>query len=389
MTIAGGNVTVPQSTWKVALVLPKGDDDLSRVSCTTRTIAVIMPNVQGIRSNPWETYLTTVDAVEELSGYDLFSNLPVPFQNCIEPRKDGSAALPLVKGDQTITVTAPPALTYGDAPFALSASGGLSGNPVTFAASGACTSGGFNGATITLVAAGSCTVTASQAGSAAYNAAADVVQTWTIDKGAPLFSNLTAVTIESGTATVMLGGTVTLAPLVPTGTVTVTFNGGSQTAAVGSGGQFSASFATASLAPSATPYPIGYAYSGDINFTSAAGAGTVKVVDTTAPAIGSVSATQSVLSPPNHKMIDITIDYQVVEVASAPVCSLSVSSNEPVNGQGDGNTSADWQVLDAHHLQLRAEHAGGGSGRIYTIAVTCADPSGNRASRTTTVTVPK
>ena len=149
-TLANGNVTVPSSTWKVALVLTKDDgDDLSRVSCSTRTIAVIMPNLDNIRPNPWENYLTTVDAVETLTGYDLFSNLPEPYQQCIEAGTNGNNP-PLVKGDQTIDFPQPPDVTYGDAPITVSATGGESGNPVTFTASGSCTSGGLNGATITI-----------------------------------------------------------------------------------------------------------------------------------------------------------------------------------------------------------------------------------------------
>jgi DNA/RNA endonuclease G (NUC1) len=89
-TVANGHVTVPEKTWKVALVLPQGTNDISRVDCSTRTIAVIMPNVQGIRSNPWETYLTSVDAVETLTGYDFFSNLPEPIQRCVEAGVNGN-----------------------------------------------------------------------------------------------------------------------------------------------------------------------------------------------------------------------------------------------------------------------------------------------------------
>ena len=163
----------------------------------------------------------------------------------------------------------------------------------------------------------------------------------------------------------------------------------SQTAPVGPTGVFSANFATASLAPSGTPYQASFAYSGDTNFASVTGAGSVKVVDTTAPSIGSVSASRSVLSPPNHKMIDITIAYQVAEVTAAPVCSLSVFSNEALNGQGDGNTSIDWQVLGPNRVQLRSERAGAGNGRIYTITIRCTDGSGNTGSATTTVSVPK
>jgi endonuclease G len=89
-TIANGHVTVPEKTWKVALVLPKGEDDISRVTCGTRTIAVIMPNVQGIRNVPWETYITTVDEVEKLTGYDFFSNLPDAVENCVEAGTNGT-----------------------------------------------------------------------------------------------------------------------------------------------------------------------------------------------------------------------------------------------------------------------------------------------------------
>jgi len=89
-TVANGHVTVPSSTWKVALVLPKLDgDDIARVTAATRTIAVIMPNVQGIRTVDWQTYLTSVDAVESLTGYDLFSNIPEAIQNAIEAGVNG------------------------------------------------------------------------------------------------------------------------------------------------------------------------------------------------------------------------------------------------------------------------------------------------------------
>jgi endonuclease G len=91
MTLADGHVTVPAYTWKAALVIPKDDgDDIARVSCSSRTIAVIMPNTQGIRNDPWENFLTTVDAVESLSGYNLFSNLPEPIQRCVEAGTDGN-----------------------------------------------------------------------------------------------------------------------------------------------------------------------------------------------------------------------------------------------------------------------------------------------------------
>jgi endonuclease G len=90
-TIANGNITVPAFTWKVALVLPKAEgDDTARVTCSTRTIAVLMPNLDSIRPNTWQTYLTTVDNVEQQTGFNFFSNLPPAIQACIEAGTNGS-----------------------------------------------------------------------------------------------------------------------------------------------------------------------------------------------------------------------------------------------------------------------------------------------------------
>ncbi|PWK28659.1 DNA/RNA endonuclease G (NUC1) [Arcicella aurantiaca] len=87
-TIAGGKITVPAQTFKIAVILPNGDDDANRVSTSTRVIAIIMPNVQGIRTNDWRTYRTTVDAIEAATGYNFLSNVPTAIQNVIEAQVD-------------------------------------------------------------------------------------------------------------------------------------------------------------------------------------------------------------------------------------------------------------------------------------------------------------
>ncbi len=90
-TVANGHVTVPASTWKCALVLAKASgDDVARVTASTRTICVIMPNIQGIRNDDWHIYLKSVDQVETLTGFDLFSNVPPAIQNAIEAGVDGT-----------------------------------------------------------------------------------------------------------------------------------------------------------------------------------------------------------------------------------------------------------------------------------------------------------
>ncbi len=86
------------------------------------------------------------------------------------------------KANQTITDFAAIAnKTFGDDNFQVSATGGDSGEPVTFAATGDCT---VSGNTVHITGAGSCTVTASQAGNNNYFAAKDVAHTFSIEKAA-------------------------------------------------------------------------------------------------------------------------------------------------------------------------------------------------------------
>lgn len=102
-TLANGHVTVPQKTWKVALVLPAGESDVSRVTASTRTIAVIMPNTQGIRGDNWQKYIATVNQVEALTGYDFFSNVPATVQEAIESRLDPMNNATPVAVSQTVS----------------------------------------------------------------------------------------------------------------------------------------------------------------------------------------------------------------------------------------------------------------------------------------------
>jgi hypothetical protein len=116
------------------------------------------------------------------------------------------------------------------------------------------------------------------------------------------------------------------------------------------------------------------------------------MLETTPPIISSVSATPKVLTPPNHKMVAVTLSVAVTDNCDAAVlqsCHItSVSSNEPISGTGAGNSSPDWIITGNLTLRLRSERAGSGTGRVYTIDVQCTDNAGNSASGSTTVTVP-
>ena len=144
----------------------------------------------------------------------------------------------------------------------------------------------------------------------------------------------------------------------------------------------------------AGPYPLGTTNVTltikDSKGATAQASATVTVVDTTGPSITGASVTPDSFSPPNHRMVAVTVDYSTSDNCSSTVTSsLSVSSNEVVNSQGDGNTSPDWQVVDNHHVLVRAERSGNGSGRTYTIRIDAVDTAGNHTIKNMTVTVPK
>ena len=84
-TIANGAVTVPDSFWKVALILPNGSDDINRVSTSTRVLAINVPNDQNISTN-WRDFRTSINAIENLTGYDLFENIPNSIESILEAR---------------------------------------------------------------------------------------------------------------------------------------------------------------------------------------------------------------------------------------------------------------------------------------------------------------
>ena len=116
---------------------------------------------------------------------------------------------------------------------------------------------------------------------------------------------------------------------------------------------------------------------------------TVTVVDEGAPKISSVTASPNKLWPPNHKMVPVVLAIDATDNCDLkPVCQIiSVESNEPVDGLGDGNTVPDWVITDDLTVKLRAERSGAGYGRAYTIAVECTDSSENCSTDTVMVTV--
>lgn len=115
----------------------------------------------------------------------------------------------------------------------------------------------------------------------------------------------------------------------------------------------------------------------------------VIVKDTTPPTIGNLVASPNALWPPNHKMALVTVEGSVLDNCDeVPTCHISsVSSDEPEDGLGDGDTSPDWEITGDLTVNLRAERSGAGDGRVYTLGVACDDFAGNSATGIVDVTV--
>lgn len=120
---------------------------------------------------------------------------------------------------------------------------------------------------------------------------------------------------------------------------------------------------------------------------------TVAVVDTTPPEL-EVTVTPQALWPPNHKLVDVEFTVTVADVCDADATweLVGVTSNEPDNGLGDGDTGNDIQGADIGtadtSISLRSERGGLGTGRIYTATFMAADCAGNSSFAEVNVYVP-
>lgn len=78
-------VPIADSCFKIIVVLDR-DKGLKEVNKSTQIIAVMMPNQTGIRKVDWKNYLTSIDRIENSTGYDFLNALPVSIQKEIEAR---------------------------------------------------------------------------------------------------------------------------------------------------------------------------------------------------------------------------------------------------------------------------------------------------------------
>jgi hypothetical protein len=126
---------------------------------------------------------------------------------------------------------------------------------------------------------------------------------------------------------------------------------------------------------------------------------TTITVTSVAPPTGTLTVTPGVLWPPNHKLVTVAATITLLADPKATVKLISITSSEPDNGLGDGDTAVDIQTIngrpistvygtDVRSFKLRAERSGRGPGRTYTITYQLSNSSGT-TTLTARVLVPR
>jgi hypothetical protein len=128
------------------------------------------------------------------------------------------------------------------------------------------------------------------------------------------------------------------------------------------------------------------------NYNTIPGLEVVTTIPSTnrAPTCSNATLSAQRLWPANHQMIPVTIgnitdpdgDVLVVEI-------LAIEQDEPIKGLGSGDTSPDAIIGNGGQLQLRAERAGQGNGRVYVVSFVATDPAGLNCTSLLRTQVPK
>ena len=346
-----GKIVIPTSTWKVAVIMPH-DQGLADIHDyrDLEVIAVNMPNDPGVRNVPWETYKTTVDAIEAASGYDLLALLPDGIERIVEANDH-----------------APTASAGG--PYA-----GVEGTPVPFSAAGSTDPDGDilayrwdfgDGATGTDAAPGHAYA---DNGSYAvqvivtdpYGAADTAATTVTVDNAPPVITSLTTPTAA---VTVGTPATVGVAFTDPGGadthTITVSWGDGVTTTGL------SHAYSAAGL------YVVSATVRDDDGGEDTRVATSFIVVYD--PGAGFVTGSGWFGPSSDKAKFDLAVKYKGGDISSDAFVSLEQT------GLSFSSASVEWLVLQPGRAKVRGTGRLGGSSAIYDFLVTAvAGPDGVR-----------
>jgi len=152
-------------------------------------------------------------------------------------------------------------------------------------------------------------------------------------------------------------------------------------------------------APNLFPFGCGVGQATTVNFTatdecsnSSVDSSTVTVTDTTPPEVTCEVDLDS-LWPPNHMLVDVGFEFTTDDLCDTNPLDIDItvtSDEDPALETGSGGSfhCPDATVQEDHTVLLRAERAGTGDGRIYTVTIEATDSCGNVGSCSVPVKVP-
>jgi hypothetical protein len=109
----------------------------------------------------------------------------------------------------------------------------------------------------------------------------------------------------------------------------------------------------------------------------------------TTPPFATLRLSPGVLWPPDHRLVPVTAELEASDDGGVvTVEGPFVTSSEPVDATGDGDTAPDWVVDSTYQIRVRAERSGPHRGRVYTLTYVVRDQAGNSVTVNATISVP-
>jgi large repetitive protein len=245
---------------------------------------------------------------------------------------------------------------YGVGAITLSATGGASGNPVTFSLDSSSTgTGNISGTTLTVTGVGSLIVDVNQTGNPNYTAATQIQRTIVVNKATPAFGTMSfspAAAEPFGTSQIVtINDTLAYTgSTAPSGTVTYTLNGVSYTASCSGTGTpltCTANIPAAVVAAlSSTGYIATAAYTADINYAATIGTNGTFTITQALQTINFIGP----LTPVVYGVAPITLSATGGSSGNAVIFTIDASStgSGSISGTTLTVTGAGTIVIDAN-----------------------------------------
>jgi uncharacterized delta-60 repeat protein len=110
---------------------------------------------------------------------------------------------------------------------------------------------------------------------------------------------------------------------------------------------------------------------------------TVTINDTEPPVLSNVTLSRAIIWPSNNKLQDVKVNYNALDNCGIANIKLAVRDDET------GTNLLHWELIDAHHIRLRAQDFCRLAGKTYTITATATDLSANTTSKSIKFTIPE